>query len=147
MRTIIATICPKLPPLPWEPTSYVRNELIESPKYPQLPTTVIPVDPMVKGRPGILQNDWRLVMNADALFLDGLNDHLYKIARQYGLQIYAPLYDQSKDEDLFASMGEKSSKPDDDGDLFGGTAAPEVDLFGGGADLFAATPAEPNLFG
>lgn len=156
MRTIIATIIKTLPALPWTPTSYVLNDLVPVPKSPNLPATVIPIDPMVKGRIGVLQNDWRLVMNADALYLDNRNDHLYTVARQYGLAIHAPLYDQSQDEDLFAAMKEVMAKPDDD--LWGEIpkrvekarakreAAAEVDLFGG-ADLFAAPAVEPNLFG
>lgn len=135
MRTIIATITKgKLPALPWTPTSYVTNGTVTPPAG--LPVTVIPIDPMVKGHPGVLQNDWRLVMNADALFLDGYNDHLYKCARKYGLTIYAPLYDEADDENLFASMTDSAPPPDDD--LFGGSAEP--DLFGGSTedvDLFA----------
>lgn len=151
MRTIICTIIPgKLPALPWTPTSYVVNQLIQPPKSPALPVTVIPIDPMVKGRIGVLQNHWRLVMNADALYLDKREDHLYKVARQYGLAIYAPLYDQAEDEDLFAAMKEAVKKPDDD-DIWGNIPVraqeikakrEEVDLFGEGADLFA----EPDLF-
>lgn len=158
MRTIICTLVTKLPDdLPWTPTSYVLNELVSAPKSPPAPVTLIPIDPMVKGRIGVLQNDWRLVMNADALYLDGYNDHLYRVARQYNLKIYAPLYDESKDEELFAKMREKDTKPPKaaqvavpvadspavEDDLFGGT--PDADLFGcagepdlfGGEDLFA----------
>jgi len=149
MKTIIASIVPKLPPLPWTPTGYVLNDQTPVPKSPALPVTVIPIDPMVKGRPGVLQNNWRLVMNADALFLDKRDDHLYTCARRYGLTIYAPLYDQKDDEDLFASQ--LGIYPEPEADLFGTAAAPvtvseDADLFGAddSTDLFATD--EPDLF-
>lgn len=157
MRTIIATIIKgALPAMPWTPTALVLNDLVPVPKT-DLPVTLIPIEPLVKGRIGVLQNDWRLVLNADALFLDGRNDHLYRAARAHGLTIYAPLYDQANDEDLFAAMTEVLKKPDDE-DSWAKLpalteaarakreAAAEDDLFGG-ADLFAAPAAEPDLFG
>ncbi len=158
MRTIICTIIPgKLPVLPWTPTSYVLNDLVPVPKSPNLPATVIPIEPLVKGRLGVLQNDWRLVLNADALYLDNRNDHLYRAARTHGLAIYAPLYDESQDEDLFAAMTEVLKKPDDE-DSWAKLpeltekarakreAAAEADLFGS-EELFAAPAVEPDLFG
>lgn len=161
MRTIIATIVKTLPALPWTPTSYVLNELVPVPKSPALPATVIPIEPLVKGRQGVLQNNWRLVLNADALFLDNRNDHLYRAARTHGLMIYAPMYDQADDEDLFAVMTEVVKKPDDD-HLWdqiprlievakaNREAAAEVDLFSAAepeVDLFGAESEEENLFG
>lgn len=141
MKTIIASIIPKLPPLPWTPTSYVLSDQTPVPKHPALPATVIPIDPMVKGRPGVLQNNWRLVMAADALFLDKRDDHLLACALRYGLTIFAPMYSKEESEDLFASL-ERSAAPkpepvDDDPFGFGEVLAPEPDLF--------AAP-EPDLF-
>lgn len=167
MRTIIATIVKTLPALPWTPTSYVLNELVPVPKSPALPATVIPIEPLVKGRQGVLQNNWRLVLNADALFLDNRNDHLYRAARTHGLAIYAPLYDQSQDEDLFAAMTEVLKKPDDEDSwaklpeltekarvtrekMMHATLTAEVDLFGAAepeVDLFGGESEEENLFG
>ena len=137
MRTIIASIVPKLPALPWTPTSYVLSDQTPVPKHPALPATVIPIEPLVKGRPGVLQNNWRLVMNADALFLDKRDDHLLACALRYGLTIYAPMYSKEESEDLFASMEHPRTPPvSEDVDLFGGLTE-EVDLF--------ATE-EPDLF-
>lgn len=36
----------------------------------------VPVDPMVKGEPGILQRNWRLALYNEALICVGRNDHL-----------------------------------------------------------------------
>lgn len=38
----------------------------------------IPVDPLVKGEPGILQRNWRLALYNEALICVGRNEHLVR---------------------------------------------------------------------
>ncbi|WP_315127184.1 hypothetical protein [Comamonas antarctica] len=71
-----------------EPTEFITNGRIKPPAGRDLPTTVIPPEPLVPGEPGELQNDWRLVLHADALVLVGENEHLLDCARKYDLPIY-----------------------------------------------------------
>lgn len=52
-----------------------------------LPVTVFKVDPKL-GSLGEDARDYTLVQNADALVLVGDNDHLLKLAQEYGLAVY-----------------------------------------------------------
>ena len=52
-----------------------------------LPVTCYPVDKAL-GILGEAARDYTLVQNADALVVAGQNDHLVKIARQYGLLVH-----------------------------------------------------------
>lgn len=52
-----------------------------------LPVVCYPIDPML-GALGEDARDYTLCQNADALIVAGQNDHLVKIARQYGLPVF-----------------------------------------------------------
>lgn len=52
-----------------------------------LPTICYPIDPMM-GALGEEARDYTLCLNADALIVVGQNDHLVRIARQYGLLVF-----------------------------------------------------------
>lgn len=70
-----------------EPSEYITNGKTVPPAS-QRATTVIPPCPMVPGEPGELQNNWRLVLHADALICVGDNPHLVECAARYDLLIY-----------------------------------------------------------
>lgn len=53
-----------------------------------LPTETILREPKIPGEPGDLQNDWRLVLAADAVVIRGNNDHLRRIAEDLGLPVH-----------------------------------------------------------
>lgn len=69
-----------------EPTSYVTNGL-STPPASDRPTSVHPICKAL-GAFGKDARDYTLVQNADALVLAGRDDHLVRIARQYGLKVY-----------------------------------------------------------
>lgn len=70
-----------------EASSYMTNGDNPLP-FSILPHTKIPPCPKLPGEPGVLQNNWRLVMAADALILKGENEHLQQCAETYGLVVY-----------------------------------------------------------
>lgn len=70
-----------------EPTEFITNGMTVPPASLRF-TTVIPPCPMLPGEPGELQNNWRLVMHADALICVGQNPHLVSVAEKYDLLIY-----------------------------------------------------------
>jgi hypothetical protein len=69
-----------------EPTSFVTNGT-SLPPASQRETLVIPIDNAL-GAAGKDARDYTLAQNADALVLKGQDDHLFRIAAQYGLAVY-----------------------------------------------------------
>lgn len=69
-----------------EPTSYVTNGL-STPPASDLPTQAHPICRAL-GVLGKDARDYTLAQNADALVLRGEDEHLVRVARQYGLKVY-----------------------------------------------------------
>lgn len=69
-----------------EPTSYVTNGL-STPPASDRATTVFPIDKAL-GVLGREARDYTLVQSADALILVGHDEHLLRVATQYGLTVY-----------------------------------------------------------
>ena len=69
------------------PTSFVTNGT-HVPPSSNMGTEVIPPCPKVPGEPGQKQNHWRMVSSADALVLQGRNEHLVSVAERMDLLIY-----------------------------------------------------------
>lgn len=68
------------------PTSYVTNGRSDPP-LSILPVATYPVDVKL-GHFGEDARDYTLCQNADALIVAGSNDHLVRIAQQYGLPVF-----------------------------------------------------------
>lgn len=69
-----------------EPSGFITNGAPRSPGG-SLPVEVIPIDPMV-GDAAVKQNNWRLVLRADALVCVGDNPHLVQAATRLGLLVH-----------------------------------------------------------
>lgn len=69
-----------------EPTSYVTNGL-STPPASQREVRVFPIDKALGGA-GREARNYTLVQNADALIVKGEDDHLVRVATQYGLAVY-----------------------------------------------------------
>lgn len=71
------------------PTEFVVSDHQETPPAEfDKPVTCIPVDKMVGGLLGVHQNDWRLIMQADAVIIVGFDEHLARCAAVYELPCY-----------------------------------------------------------
>lgn len=68
------------------PTCYVTNGR-STPPASNLFTDVNPICPMLPDV-GERQRNYTMVLRADALICSGANEHLLKVARQYGLLIH-----------------------------------------------------------
>lgn len=112
------------------PTAYVTNGLSKPPAG--LPVWEIPICPKQPKETSEIARNYTLCQNAEALILEGKNDHLYNLAVSYGLAVYAPAYGplveaRPEGDDLFGF-----AKPPEEEDLFGMASPnpePEVDLF------------------
>lgn len=69
-----------------DPTSFVTNGL-STPPASQRQTTVYPIDKAL-GVLGKDARDYTLAQHADALVLVGQDEHLLRVAAQYGLAVY-----------------------------------------------------------
>lgn len=69
------------------PTSFVVNERNAPPAEAGLQVWCHPIDKKL-GAFGEEARNYTLVQNADALICTDRNDHLLRVARQYGLVIY-----------------------------------------------------------
>lgn len=67
------------------PTSFVTNGLSKPPR--SLPTSVMPVDPMLP-EAGERARNYSLAHNADALVCSGANPHLVNLAKHYKLLVW-----------------------------------------------------------
>lgn len=69
------------------PTSFITNGESFPPKGVDLPHEVMPLCPMLPDI-GERQRNYTMCQRADALIVEGENEHLLKVARQYKLAIY-----------------------------------------------------------
>ena len=69
------------------PTSFVTNGL-NTPPVSQLETEVFPICQMRDRDGAIIARNYTLCHNADAVIVRGSDEHLVRLALQYGLPVY-----------------------------------------------------------
>lgn len=70
-----------------EPTSFVTNGQCSPPADSGLPTDALPICKKLASL-GELARDYTLCQHADACIVVGGNDHLVRVAQQYGLPVF-----------------------------------------------------------